>query len=400
MRTTLTSLALVALICLPVSKSFADDSSRAGVRALIVDERLREREAYILAIEPGALLLADGSGGEYRREIRGVIAVLPETDADRGAVPSAGDVLELTDGQRFPGTLLPTSSDGQTVRWVHNTLGDLSFPLERVDSAHPIGLGESLAPRPEDSVRIEDSITLANGDVLRGFLAGLGDPIVFETDGNTANIPADRVISMRLATERVEPEGVYVWLSDGTIAKATEFITDPSRERVEFTIESGQSAAYRVGAVRGISFDTARLVPLATLTPIEQTPTGERLFAEPIRYAASSYDDADLGRATLGLATIEMPGPMAVTYELPENATRFGGTFELDTNTAPWGDCVVSIVLDGREIFSQRLHENQRLAPFSVTAQGRELTVRVDPGEYGPILDRVSLKRAIVLLGN
>ena len=89
-----------------------------------------------------------------------------------------------------------------------------------------------------------------------------------------------------------------------------------------------------------------------------------------------------------------------MTYELPEDAARFGGTFELDENTAPWGDCVVSIELDGREIFSQRLHENRRTAPFSVTAQGRELTVRVDPGEYGPILDRVSLKRAIVLLGN
>lgn len=395
-RHTIISCAVLSALCALPQSATAKDSDGPGVRALIVDERLREREAYVVAIEPGALLLTDGDGREWRSEIRGLIAVLPSIDGETQAVRSDGAVLELTDGQRFPGAILPTSSDGETVRWVHPALGELVFPLDRIDGAHPIGEGERV--RDADGARIEDEITLANGDVLRGFLAGFGDPIVFETDGRETSIPADRVESMRLANERVRPEGVYLWLSDGTIARATDIVTGAGRDRMTFTIDSGQSAEYRVESLRGISFDSSRLVPLASLTPSAQSPTGGRIHAEPIDYRASSYDDSDLGRATLGLATIDFPGPMEVRYELPERAARFGGTFTLDRTTAPWGDCVVEIELDGRVLFSQRLHSEGPKAPFTVTASGRELVVRIDPGNYGPILDRVSLERAIVLL--
>jgi len=393
-----TSLALALL-----TPGFAEnaDPQSPGLRALIVDERLREREVILLAIEPDSLLLSDERGDEYRRDIRGIIAVLPAPSGKDNAVPASGSgVLELTDGQRFPGTLLPTSPDGDEVRWVHDAIGEIAFSLEVILGARlSADRGASFSARQAAS-RINDELHLANGDLLKGFLAGLGDPIMFETDGQITAIPAGRVSALTLANDRDAPEGVYLWLGDGTIVRTDELATDPSRERLEFTLKGGQRAVYRVSALRGIAFDSARLLPLATLSPTHQAPTGNRLHADPIRYTASSYDDQDLGRSTLGLANIEFPGPMEVTYALPENSMRIGGTFTLDESSLPWGDCIVTIELDGRELFTKRLFAENLNANFSLTAEGDELTIRIDPGEHGPILDRVTLKRAIVLLRN
>jgi len=374
------ALALASVFVTPMLRA---ESDTEGLRAVIVDDRLREREVRVLAIEPGALLLTDESGEEWRREIRGLIAVLPARgEKDNTRPPHGSGVIELADGQRFPGSLIPTASEGETARWLHRALGELTFSLEDISTARfgAVSVGTTGSQQRNDSLRVEDELVLVNGDILRGFLVGLGDPMIFETGGNESEILPERIGEIRLANDKQPAEGVYIWLGDGTIARADSIMTDGSRERLEFTLENGQRATYLIGALRGIAFDASRLVPLATLTPSVQSPTGERISADPIRYVASSYDDQDLGRSTLGLATIEFPGPMEVRYELPHSAVRIGGTFELDESTLPWGDCIVRIELDGRVLFEQRLHAEQLSVPFTLTAVGRELVIRIDPG--------------------
>ncbi len=104
------------------------------------------------------------------------------------------------------------------------------------------------------------------------------------------------------------------------------------------------------------------------------------------------------GRAALGLFEVEFRGPLAAHYVLPSGATYFGAEARLPEPARPWGDCVLIIRDDGREVFSGRLNAETPTAAIGVRLTGSMLTVEVTEGAGGPIQDHVVLVRSMILM--
>ncbi|MHC4709039.1 MAG: hypothetical protein ACYTA3_01070, partial [Planctomycetota bacterium] len=93
----------------------------------------------------------------------------------------------------------------------------MEVPLDRIESVTFVG--SASVPAPGDA----DTLQLANGDRLEGFVTALGDPITVEvlngggSDLKTIELPLDRVVSVRMVTPAQEPSGRRLWLVDGTV---------------------------------------------------------------------------------------------------------------------------------------------------------------------------------------
>ncbi len=360
---------------------------------LLIDDRLDWLTIRIVRLDEGELVYENKYGRQRRIGRDEIAAILP--GRARGLVPiddaisAGGGTLVLTDGQRFPGSLGEAPEGSEDIVWVHETFGDLRFPLEHVRSFARAG---ALVPEP-DPESVDDILLLVNGDLLEGFLAEAGDPAVFETSQGDIEIEQDLIAAAVLASRQRDPQGMRVWLSDGTVAQATRLLMEGT-DSVSLELETGASPAYEFGELRGLAFDAARLMALSALEPLTQRAIAERRFAPPIERLGPG-DDAVL---PLDVRNVLLPGPMAVEYALPEGTTRFAGRLSLQVGSAPWGDCNVVMRLDGIEVFRTRLVAGGEGVQFNIETPGRLLEIEVEAGRFGPINDRVVIELGLLLI--
>ena len=87
--------------------------------------------------------------------------------------------------------------------------------------------------------------------------------------------------------------------------------------------------------------------------------------------------------------------PLACTVTSPRLATRL----ELVDPRSPWGDCEVVLAVDNREVLRRRLSAEESGADVVVDLAGAAvLKLSIEPGKYGPIRDRVALRRPLILV--
>jgi hypothetical protein len=98
---------------------------------------------------------------------------------------------------------------------------------------------------------------------------------------------------------------------------------------------------------------------------------------------------------------------MLVEWELPAGAERVAGWAEMPRENWDWGDCVLVMGVsraDGRfvEMARERINADKPVYEFNLdlgTVIGiapQRFRAVIEPGEHGPIQDRVVLKRALV----
>ncbi len=85
-------------------------------------------------------------------------------------------------------------------------------------------------------------------------------------------------------------------------------------------------------------------------------------------------------------------------YELPQGTQRLSATATLDIGTSPWGDCEFIVRIEGIEVLRQRLSSETPAIAFLIDTPGRSLTIEIDPGQYGPINDRVLIRSPLLLV--
>lgn len=397
-----------------------DAGVSTGATALLIDEQLNTRAVRVLQLSDNAIVIVDDGGRRVRLSVEGIIALLPAgslpNPADGvGAVSPAaaakeipaeelrarleatsGGMLETVDGMRFPGQPGPTSGPVDGIEWAHPRFGTVTFDIERLASfVKPEAPGLRLALEDDPA---EDVLHLSNGDRLRGFIVSLGDPVEIESEGQTTEIPAERVSSAVLSNPREGLDGLIVWLDDGTVAGAERVRSDSGRD-IQITLPTGQDAIYEIEHLRAIGFESGRLLSLSDIEPVVQEPEGDRLLAPRIRTVQHPDDLLTGSAATLDAFDVEIPGPMRVEWEIPREAIRFATTASLGDDAAPWGDCEVVVEVDGVELYRRRVHPDNPVAAVNVPLDGgRRLAVIVEPGRFGPIKDRVVLHRPLLLL--
>lgn len=390
-------------------------AAEAGPVLTLIGPDLRTRPVILLAFDHGGVRVLD-AGVERQLPMTEVLA-LADAAAWNAPTPARGSVrpaaeraglglLELVDGQRLVGG---PAADGEVaaldpskeICWNAGPLGKLVVKLDRV-SRMRIGaiLGSIAAPATTSPPR--DRAVLANGDVLEGFVERLGRELWISAAGNTTKVDADRVREVVLTNPAEAPSGARLWLDSGSIIRAERIDSRGEGQGGGVVMYSGtdparsQQVMLRVDQIRGFLADAGALVPLAALAIAEQIPT-DRPGAALVRLLGR-------GDAPLGAADVDLPGPMVVEWLLPKGARRFAAEFLLPPAAREWGDCEVLVEAVDEAGRATRLgggRINSGAPALSVNAEvpradGARLRVRLEAGAYGPIQDRVVIRRGLI----
>ena len=379
-------------------------------RRVLIDRDLNTREITLLSITDEAIVYQDDQGRTRQASVGGLVALLPldqpwdatpatersDTPTD---TPTSPGVLELDDGQRLPGEHAPTGGDENTIIWAHPVFGRVAINLDRVARAvlRQPQIQTSTAT-PARQATDEDELILTNGDRITGFVVSMGDPIEIEVEGDLIIIAADRVASVRMANPARPLQGLVVWLDDGSVVVVAA-IDGRDGETVELALPTGQIGVFPVDSLKAVAFHAGRLQGLASIKPIHQSPLGERRIGEPARILNDPVYESS---GKLSAPDIEIPGPMRIVWMLPPGARRFAAIAELPYDAIPWGDCILSVRIDSVELARRRISADHPRFEINIPieAGAHTLTISVEPGLWGPINDRITLRRPLLLLDN
>lgn len=351
--------------------------------------------------------LADGRPRE--RRVAEILALF-RTDSQRGSgiemigtLPgSTRPVLELTDGQRIHGQIeaadAATHSEGR-ITWRSDTAGVLEVPLEQV---HRVRLVEGEAIANGEPGR-GDMVRLINGDRITGFVTRIGKVVGIEPEGERRELelPLERVAQVQL-TNPVDPlareaSTARLWVSDGSVIDVRHLSWDGANYDVRLTtVDHHETTEEGVNAVtRGIELVRAVLFPGASilaLADLEVVSVKGPHWLEPALPPRILRDDV-----LLGLADVEITGPVEVKYRLPSGAGRFAAEVELPATDWTWGDVDFVLKVDDTEVLRKHLDGTTPL--FNATAAlpvGETLWIVIEEAGNGPVQDRVILRRPMI----
>lgn len=381
----------------------------AGGRRVLLDRQLRAQTVDVIGFDSGRVTYVDENGRRRESSPGEILALVPaslppagdpaastpEPGAPAAPTPAHAGVLELLTGERYPGDFAGGVGAQDSIIWRHPRLGRFECPLDAVARAGMTEAGVRFihAPVPPGNPAATlDRVLLLNGDRLDGYLVSFSDTAEMKIDGESRTFQTPLIAGLALAGGKPERmHGQAVWLEDGTVARVASART-PAPGAVMVSLEGGQSASYPWTSLIAVAFDAGALLPLASIEPRDQQPIGERPMLDPLRIRRDA-----ISPAPINAWDIELPGPMRVAWAIPQGASRLACLAELPKAAMPWGDCELVLTIDGKEAFRRRLHQGDPSVEINIPLTGKELAASVEPGNYGPINDRVFLRRALFL---
>ncbi len=387
----------------------ATTTATALTPATLLNPQLEAQPINLAGLSEGTLSFFDDDRRLTRAPVEGFVrlslAAEPtagEASRDYGPPPTLG-LIELVDGQRIAGSWTGATRDGEAIIWTHPTLGRCTLGLD--DVRRVVIDGEANAgPVSMDAGTAEgDAVWLRNGDVLVGFIVLVGDDAVTILPDGAADevtLALDTVARVTLANPVMGPgeaaTGDLVALNDGSRVRGGG--VSIARETLRLTpalTDAMQPVELALDQVRQIDFAAAglRLVELGD-QPM-QTVAGGSAFG------LDYWPTMDNGG-------VRLHAPVTVVFELPAGVERFAATALLDLPSglpearAAWADLTVWVAADGSaEALGEPiwLRAETPRGTLNVTLDGpRRLTIEVDPAANGPVLDRLLLRDAVLLV--
>jgi hypothetical protein len=378
----------------PARPAGAAEKAKGGSPRVLIMKDLSRRPVRLVALGADQVqVLGQRSTRPRPTSIprRDVLAILAD-EASSSSGPGEA-VLVTAAGERLIGRL-GTEEDGakpgETVVWQTRRLGDLSFKLEELSV---LEFSPPLA-EPAAGKAGEDRVLLANGDVLSGFLAGLGSVVRIEVGKDVREVPLSGVARVDLSNPRKPAAGPVVWLTGGEVLRVTRAAGTATETALT---RDGKAVTVPTAEVLGFVEDAARLRPLAAVPPASVAPIAPRTWAGQPEVGGTAVP--------LGAADITLPSPMTVVYDLAEGAVRVGAHVVLPAACRVWGDCVLVVEQAGakgvpaRELARIHLSGDAPEADLNaeLLAGGGPLRFTLLEGENGPIQDRVVLRQPLLL---
>jgi len=387
----------------------------AGVRVDLTDIDLERERVLVQSLEDGVLR---GFGPDRVLAARSVDEILRiEFEPEEAQASDSGDRgageqpvhLRLIDGQRLSGRWREASGppeDASPLRIDHARLGPMAVSLEQVrelifedgagaQAAEERPAGEGPGERPSGGA-VQDELIFRNGDRLVGFLASTGpEQTVFEDhQGQAWTLKTQRVARIRLANPPVRRDHDLVFLAGGDRVAVRAFTLVDRTLRVAPLLGEGERARYAlpVEAVRRIERANPdwRLVELGDLTWHRES--GGSVFGRPVPVEVAG-------------SRLRLRAPLTLRFELPAGAARLGARVRLDRSEPgiseaqwAWASCRLAVRESGRALAEVRFGAAHPESTLNVQAQGLWLELELDPGVNGPILDRLVLEGAVVLV--
>ena len=415
--------------CLALVGAVASQASAAdvAVRVLLRDGAWSRGELVSIADGTWKFARADALSEQTVRT-DDVVAFIVERSRGTSDAGSASEVptpisyglVEFSNGQRLPGNFRPMRDMNV---WDHRWIGAIPLDLEQIATLRLQG-----SRTPERRAE-GDTLLLANGDVLTGFVERLGESVVFEPlaqpDGaadarpEQRSISTERVAAIALArTDAARGDAMRIWSIDGSLVEAQALSFDEKRGwsfelvdplfakiRAARTSESVPPAADPVAGL----FKPGQLVPLATAgKPSVAVPAEHYHFGieRAVRIGASD-------RALLGLAPIELAGPIVATFPRParleaaEGTATFTCEFTLAEPAPRDARVDIEVRVGGGTATRITLDATTRRAPLVVpnvaldrSSTAGRVEVTLTDGGNGIAGDSVILERACFLLSS
>lgn len=375
---------------------------------------LQLRETLIDRADENELMLLNSYG------IRSVVAIdqvlfmvrsesiEPVTQAEIVGAPlqerSPVRLITLTDGQAIRGSILESDLPEELAlqliagKSVH---GEAHIPLEQV-----LRIQDQDAATPQVELR-DDLLIAHNGDRFEGFIESIGPSVRMSLgNGSEIEIEAERLASMHIANDTQRVEGIYLTFSDREQLRVMGFEVSPSRSiraRVDTDslglADTGNNEwRFDADSLTGLRVldEQAEVLPLSTLEPIGVEPMGDRVWTQrPTVINENAGHPALMG--------LDLHSPVRISYALPGSATRFACVLEAPIER--WTDCVARVMAvtpsGTRNLAEHRLNDKSPRAELNLQLprNTETLVIEIDPGEYGPIQDRVLMLRPRVLIG-
>lgn len=377
-------------------------AAHAVTPAVLVDETLTAQRVRVTGLREGRLSYFDADR-RLRTEAIGQFVQLRgigETAGDvspTGALPTPkGAGLILIDGQRLAGEWVGAVADGGAIVWAHPLLGKVSISLDRLRGWHGETEGDEAPARAWlNESPTTDRLVLSNGDALEGFVTAVTETgVEIQQDDGAAPIalPRDRIAAVVLANPvpTAGTEGQRLVMRDGSVIDGRSVAIRSETVRFEPTLGEAGVVEVPLSAVRRIDF-TGGGRRLAALGDLARQVSGGEVFGVAMRPRV----EAD--------GALWLHAPVAVTFELPEGARRLAaeaalaGGADAPSELHAWADFELTVTVDG-ESQRYRLHGDQPRVRLNAALSGSSLRLELTAGANGPVLDRLRLRDAVVLI--
>ncbi|MBI1335636.1 MAG: hypothetical protein GC164_01585 [Phycisphaera sp.] len=381
-------------------------TASATLQATLVGPDLEPQRITLQSLEDGVLVYFDKDRNLQSAPLTDFIKLQLDSDTPTHPNPDTQpheslSTLTLNNGQCLVGQWRGAINDGQMVQWEHPTMGLFQVSLDAVRSVRWVTAagGQSINdPTP----RTRDTLTLTNGDTLEGFVTGLDERNVNIriNDARTATpVPIDRIAQLDLAggqSDAAVPDGEKalhaVYLRDGSVVlthtvviRSDEVALNPAMRHSDDAVTLPVNTLVAID----IASEHGRLVDLTQLH--HTLINGGEVFGLPVGVRADH-------------AGLHLHAPSTLRFDLPHGASRLvcGLTLDLpdgdNTLYRSLADLVVVIQVDGKTVTTQRLTARQAEAHVNTPIHGSSLTVDVQEGDHGPILDRLLIHGAGVFV--
>lgn len=400
--TTITILAAVAVGC-GLRSTAQGQAPSTDVRGRVVDVDLESHDGHPIVVDGRNILLFDQPAGvpEVMPISRAIVLVvgdatyrergMPDRDrfrGGRGVDPGRTSVVETLDGQRIPGTTF-RDDDGR-ILWRSAWLPDLVLDPETLSAVRLVEGAEIVEAVDADVV------LLANGDRIEGFVESIGDSVVLEMvggdrDGESIEVPLDRVASISIVNPPTEPSGVMVWSRGGhrLLGESLE-IGDDGYLRLRRPALGGDVAEIPSEDLLGASFAADRVRPWSSLEWIQEAgpATFLRPWIPPI--------ERESGHHPIDAKPMRIHGSMKASAVPPWPTAAFRVVVERAPDAGP-GSCVF-VVRDGeRELSRHPIDRENPVVVATGEVRNGPIVFEVEPGDDGPFEDELVLREAFLV---
>lgn len=369
--------------------------------ATLTDPTLQTQPVRAASLSGGVLRFVGADRNFQELSTRGVIRLrfereLLKVSENKAIANSPGPHwVRLTDGQVLFGEVIAAEDNGEVLRWRHPELGVFSVSLDHVagfDSAAPLS-GTSGSQGVGD-----DSVTLYNGDVIRGFVVAVEKQgLVLDTgEGGEVVLPWENLRTAAMANPSVLPVGQVdtVTLADGSVIRSEPVTFDETAVQLSPQLSDSPTPTQRVPIEQVVMIDFGasgfRLLDLAS-QPMRVVKAGE---AFGLRYEPYVAD-----------GEIRLHGPAEVVFELPSDARRFSTRvgLALPARTPMPARRLAEVPLwiedDGTtEPTRITLNADAPTRRINIPVSSKSLKLRLGEASYGPVLNRLTLQHAWVLV--
>ena len=336
----------------------------------------------------------------------------PEPNA-YAALTDAGAVLvDLVDGQRLIG-LLTSAETPDAIGLRLGVVCELTLPLERIrrivtrptmGTLSSVDPSDSSGPSSSTAPAVDDSVMLVNGDRASGFLVAL-DPdngVTLETAAGLQRLSLDRVAAIHMANPAQPVRGLWVDLKDGRTIAASAILPG-RRELRSIVIDPIDNNGNPAGLLPLTLREIASIVPArARMVPLAMLPEAD-VVLPPTRRWSPGLIRAEPSRWPARLAPIELPGPMQISFTLPEGASAFSAIIRPGVPASAWASATVRVgfrVDDLSITWATELAIDGDSEPTPVRLDipdgSTHIVVLVDASERGSVDDRIRLERGAI----